>query len=148
MKRFLTFLMAAILVAMTAFNVNVPEAAAAPSPTECQELISHHPVLKENPYFMEDCGPYINTTAIQIIDIDLVDICTYDVEHYPEAKEDPEFNKECSDALKSAKACHEYLIVGSKSMFEQLDPKVDPNEFADYCDELYYSGILKRDSYN
>ncbi|NER23754.1 MAG: hypothetical protein F6J96_24245 [Symploca sp. SIO1C2] len=154
MKRFLTLLMAAILVAMAAFNVNVPEAAAAPTATECQKLISYHPFLKENPYFMKDCGPYLNTTAaqnttaVQIVDIDLVDYCTYEVEYKPKALEDPYFKDECSDALKSAKVCHEYLIVGSKSSFNQIDPKVDLNQFADYCHELDYFGILERNSYN
>jgi len=184
MKRFLTFLMAAIVVAMTAFNVNVPEAAAAPTATECQELLSAHPFFKEDPYFIEDCGPYINTTeteniikaqcqedisrypflkddlyfmkecgpylntAVQIVDTYLVDGCTNYVEYNPKAKEEPGFKKECSDALKSAEACHEYLIVGSKSIFEQLDPNVAPYEFADYCENLHDLGILERNLFN
>jgi len=178
MKRFLTVLMAAILVAMTAVNINVPEAAAAPTATECQELLSFHPFLKDDPYFMEacsssetentiktqcqeelsrypflkedpyflkDCGSYINTTAVQIVDLSLVDYCTYEIEHYPEeVKEDPDFNQKCSDALKSADACREYLIVGSKSILEQLDPKVAPYEFDNYCHVLDDFGILER----
>jgi len=148
MKRFLTVLMAAILVAMTAVNFNVPEAAAAPTATECQQEISRYPFLKENPYFMKDCGPYINTTAVQIVDIGLVDYCTYKVEYNPKALEDRYFKDECSGALKSAKVCHEYLIVGSKSSFDQLDPTVDLNEFAGYCYYLDNIGILDRNSYN
>ncbi|NER97035.1 MAG: hypothetical protein F6J86_24835 [Symploca sp. SIO1B1] len=214
MKRFLTFLMAAILVAMTAITINVPEAAAAPTATECQELLSFHPFLKDDPYFMEacsssetentiktqcqeelsrypflkedpyflkDCGSYINTieteniiktqcqedisydpslkedpyfleecglyinTAVQIVDIELVNYCTDELEHYPETKEDPYFKKECSDALKSADACREYLFNGSKSILEQLDPKVAPYQFDNYCYVLDNFGILKPD---
>ncbi|NER23752.1 MAG: hypothetical protein F6J96_24235 [Symploca sp. SIO1C2] len=177
MKRFLTVLMAAILVAMTAVNINVPEAAAAPTATECQELLSFHPFLKDDPYFMEacsssetentiktqcqedisydpslkeepyfleECGLYINT-AVQIVDIELVNYCTDELEHYPETKEDPYFKKECSDALKSADACREYLFNGSKSILEQLDPKVAPYQFDNYCYVLDNFGILKPD---
>ena len=143
MKRFITLLMAAVLVVMAAVNFSVGDASAASMETFCQQEISRYPFLKEDPYFMEDCGPYIDTTSIKIVDIGLVDFCTYETENYPLAKEDPYFKMECSDALKTAEACNE-IFEGSKNVFEQLDPTVDPGQFLDYCDKLDRYGILTR----
>ncbi|NES83526.1 MAG: hypothetical protein F6K10_20130 [Moorea sp. SIO2B7] len=147
MKRLITLVMAAILVVMATVNFNVQQASAIDMGEICKEEISHYPFLKDDPYFMEDCGPYINTTnttSFNIVDHGLVDFCTYVVEDDPQAKEDRFFNMECSDALKTANTCRE-IFGGSQSVFDQLvESGVEPGEFLDYCDKLEGDNILAR----